>query len=118
VPSSMSPYLEFPDEDALVERLERIPSPPSGDGLCRTIASRLAGRTIDSAAFSFMLIEILHRHESEIGEDIGSFLPRCILALTDDEDLARSARAAFRELGPPSVDRTGPGERDEGEIPK
>lgn len=69
------------------------------------IASRLAGRTIDSAAFSFMLIEILHRYEPEIGEDIASFLPKCILALTDDEDLARSARAAFRELGPPSADR-------------
>jgi hypothetical protein len=114
-----SPYLEFPGEEALVERLQEMPpGRTSREGLYRMIASRLAGRTIDSAAFSFMLIEILHRYESEIGEEISSFLPRCILALTDDEDLARSARAAFRELGPRSPDRSHRAARSEGDPPK
>ena len=98
----MSSYVEFPGAEELVERLRRIGSGwPPRDGIYRSIASQLAERTLDSAAFSFMLIELLHRHAAEVGEDLSTFLPKCILALTDDEDLARSARAAFRELGPP-----------------
>ena len=97
----MKSYVELPGEEALLERLRRIDSGwPPREKIYQVIARQLAGHTMDSAAFSFMLIELLHRLKSELGEDLESFLPKCVLALTEDEDLARSARAAFQELGP------------------
>ena len=99
----MSSYVEFPDKEALLERLRRIDHGwPPREAIYEVIASQLAGRTLESAAFSFMLIELLHRKKEVVGEELGTFLPKCILALTDDEELARSARGAFRELGPQS----------------
>ena len=98
----MSSYLEFPDRDALLERLRRIDAGwPPREGVYEAIAMQLAGRTLDSAAFSFILIELLHRQKDAVGENLASFLPKCILALTEDEELAHSAREAYEELGPP-----------------
>ena len=99
----MLPYIEFPNEEALLERLGRMDyGSPMRQAVFQSIASRFAGRTLESAAFSFMLIELLHREKSAIGEELHRFLPKCVLALTEDEDLARAARAAFQELGPPT----------------
>jgi hypothetical protein len=99
----MKSYVEFSTEEELLERLHRIDYGwPPRDRVYEAIAHQLAGRTMDSAAFSFMLIELLHRQKGEIGEDLEVFLPKCVFALTEDEDLARSARAAFQELGPPA----------------
>jgi hypothetical protein len=99
----MTSYVELPGEEALLERLRRIDYGwPPREKIYEIIARQLAGRTMDSAAFSFMLIELLHRKKEAVGEDLETFLPKCVLALTEDEDLARSARAAFQELGPPS----------------
>jgi hypothetical protein len=97
----MKSYVELPGEEALLERLRRIDFGwPPREGIYEVIARQLAGRTMDSAAFSFMLIELLHRKKDAVGEELETFLPKCVLALTEDEDLARSARAAFQELGP------------------
>jgi len=100
----MSSYIEFPDKETLLERLRRLDYggwPPRG-GIYEAIANQLADRTIESAAFSFILIELLHRQTAIVGEELWSFLPKCVFALTEDEELARSARDAFEELGPPS----------------
>jgi hypothetical protein len=100
----MSSYLEFPDKETLLERLRRLDYGgwPPRESIYESIATRLADRTLESAAFSFILIELLHRQKVIVGEELWSFLPKCVLALTEDEELARSARAAFEELGPPS----------------
>ncbi|MDH3255126.1 MAG: hypothetical protein OEM62_09055 [Acidobacteriota bacterium] len=96
----MSSYLEFPGREALLERLRRIDAGwPPREGVFEAIAAQLAERTVDSAAFSFILIELLHRQKDAVGENLATFLPKCILALTDDEELAHSARAAYEELG-------------------
>ena len=70
------------------------------DLVFQKVAKQLDSRTLDNAAFSFLLMEMLHRFEWALGEDAGQFLPKCILALTGDSDLAKSARKAYNELGP------------------
>lgn len=96
----MTTYLEFSDAESLLGRLRSIDAGwPPRERLYDAIATQLATRTLDSAAFSFLLIELLHRHRDEVGEDLGTFLPKCILALTEDRELADSARAAYHELG-------------------
>ncbi len=96
----MSHYITFPPAREILRRLEGMDGfRPDRGGLYRTIAARLDGKTFDSAAFALFLIELLHRHEGPAGEDLAEFLPRCILVLSDDEELADSARRAFREFG-------------------
>ena len=70
------------------------------DLVFQKVAKQLDSRTLDNAAFSFLLMEMLHRFEWALGEDAGQFLPKCILALTGDSDLATAAREAYDELGP------------------
>jgi hypothetical protein len=76
-----------------------------GDGdssteLYETIADALHSRTFDAASFSFLLIELLHRHEDLIEEGLNVFLPICVWTLTGDRELSEAARKAFAELGP------------------
>ena len=96
----MLSYITFPPQGTILARLRRIDRGSTDrEPLFVKIAERLDSRTLDSAAFSFLLIELLHRHVELVGEDLGSFLPKCILALTGDHELSKAARAAFDELG-------------------
>ena len=97
----MSQYNVFPSVEEIFRRLEGMDGyRPDRQQLYGQIAERLAGKTFDSAAFALLLIELLHRHEGPELDDLAEFLPRCILTLSGDEELAESARQAFRELGP------------------
>lgn len=96
----MLSYIAFPPKGTILSRLRKIDGDsPRREELFATIAETLDSRTLDSAAFSFLLIELLHRHEELVEEELSTFLPRCILALTGDRELSRAARAAFHELG-------------------
>ena len=97
----MTQYKSFPSTEEICRRLEAMDGyRPDRGALYSRIAERLAGKTFDNAAFALMLIELLHRHEGPEVDDLAEFLPRCILTLSGDEELAESARQAFRELGP------------------
>ena len=97
----MAQYKSFPPIDEIFRRLEAMDGyRPDRLELYGQIAERLAGKTFDNAAFALLLIELLHRHKGPEIDDLAEFLPRCILTLTADEELAASARQAFSELGP------------------
>ena len=96
----MLSYIAFPPKGAILSRLRTL----DGDSAQRErlydrIAETLDSRTLDGAALSFLLIELLHRHEELVEEELSTFLPKCILALTRDQELSQAARAAFVELG-------------------
>ncbi len=94
-------FVRLQPEQEILERLRLIDGHSRArDLVFQKIAKQLDSRTLDSAAFSFLLMEMLHRFEWALGEDAGQFLPKCILALTKDSDLAASAREAYEELGP------------------
>ena len=94
-------YVELPSEAEILERLRAIGGGSRArDLVFQKVAKQLASRTLDNAAFSFLLMEMLHRFEWALGEEAAQFLPKCILALTGDSELATSARAAYDELGP------------------
>ena len=96
-----SNFVELPAEAQILERLRAIEGPSRArDLVFQKVARQLDGRTLDSAAFSFLLMEMLHRFEWALGEEAALFLPKCILALTGDEELASAAREAYDELGP------------------
>lgn len=98
-------YVELQAESEILERLRAIEGESRArDLVFQKIAKQLDSRTLDNAAFSFLLMEMLHRFEWALGEDAGQFLPKCILALTGDSDLATSARQAYNELGPAGDD--------------
>jgi hypothetical protein len=97
----LAQYKSFPPIEEIYERLEAMDGyRPDRADLYSQIAERLAGKTFDDAAFALLLIELLHRHDGPQVDDLAEFLPRCILTLSGDEELADSARQAFRELGP------------------
>lgn len=94
-------FVELQSENEILERLRALEGQSRArDLVFQKIAKQFDSRTLDNAAFSFLLMEMLHRFEWALGEDAGQFLPKCILALTGDSDLAASAREAYNELGP------------------
>jgi len=98
-------FVELQAESEILERLRAIDGHSRArDLVFQKVAKQLDRRTLDSAAFSFLLMEMLHRFEWALGEDAGQFLPKCILALTGDAELATSARQAYDELGPAGDD--------------
>ena len=99
-------FVKLQGHDQILERLRAIDGHSRArDLVFQKVAKQLDSRTLDSAAFSFLLMEMLHRFEWALGEDAGQFLPKCILALTEDSDLAASAREAYNELGPSDDDK-------------
>ncbi len=105
----MQHFVELPDREVILARLRTLgPNSRARDLVFQKIANQLDDRTLDSAAFSFLLIELLHRFEWALGEEPASFLPKCIRALTGDDELADAARKAFDELGPADDDGTPP----------
>ncbi|MDH3745105.1 MAG: hypothetical protein OES47_08400 [Acidobacteriota bacterium] len=96
----MLSYFTFPPREIIVSRLRRIEGGAgSRDELFAKIAETLQSRTLDAAAFSFLLIELMHRHEDLVEEDLATFIPKCVDALTGDRELSQAARDAFDELG-------------------
>ena len=94
-------FVNLPPEDQILDKLRALGSGSRArDLVFQKLAKQLASRTLDNAAFSFLLMELLHRFEWALGEEAVQFLPKCILALTGDEELATAARAAYDELGP------------------
>ena len=94
-------FVRLPPESEILVRLRAIGAGSRArDLVFQKVAKQLDSRTLDWAAFSFLLMEMLHRFEWALGEEAAQFLPKCILALTDDSELATSARAAYDELGP------------------
>ena len=94
-------FVKLPPEAEILVRLRAIEGHSRArDLVLQEVARQLESRTLDNAAFSFLVMEMLHRFEWALGEEAAHFLPKCILALTGDSDLATSARAAYDELGP------------------
>ncbi len=92
----------MPSRERLVERLTAAGGSWEGrEELFAELAEHLAGRTLDKAAFAFLVIELLHRRAAQLPETVRGFLPKCVFALTGDDELAESARAAFAELSAP-----------------
>jgi AcrR family transcriptional regulator len=93
-------YLEFPGKDAiLASLLEVVPEVPRRRRLLEDVAERLDSRTYDSAAFVFILMEIFYNHAD--GEELGKvedLLSVCVVALSQDPQLGRSAAEAYREI--------------------
>lgn len=105
----MSNFVELPAEPEILERLRAIEGQSRArDLVFQKVARQLDGRTLDNAAFSFLLMEMLHRFEWALGEEAAHFLPKCILALTGDRELAAAAREAYDELGPAEDDDSEP----------
>lgn len=99
-------FVKLQAESEILDRLRAIAGHSRArDLVYQKVAKQLDSRTLDSAAFSFLLMQMLHRFEWALGEDVGQFLPKCILALTGDADLAASAREAYDELGPEDSER-------------
>lgn len=100
-------FVKLPAEKDILERLRPIEGHSRArDLVFQKVAKQLDSRTLDNAAFSFLLMEMLHRFEWALGEEAAHFLPKCILALTGDSELATSAREAYDELGPAEDERT------------
>ncbi len=96
----MLSYFTFPKKGAIVSRLERMEGETGERSeLFDKIAETLDSRTLDAAAFSFLLIELMHRYEDLVREDLATFIPKCVAALTGDHELSQAAKAAFDELG-------------------
>ncbi len=94
-------FVKMQAENEILERLRALEGHSRArDLVFQKVAKQFGSRTLDNAAFAFLLMEMLHRFEWALGEDAGQFLPKCILALTGDSDLASSAREAYDELGP------------------
>lgn len=91
-------FIDFPSKDEIVARLRRMDESPRLMPLYETIGDRLAARTYESSASAFILIEMLYEYEESAGDDMSYLLPRSVLTLTGDRDLALSALGAFNEI--------------------
>jgi hypothetical protein len=95
----ISDFIDFPPREEILRRLRAVDdSSQHLESLYAEISGRLAGRTYERSASAFILIEILYDHEETHGADMSYLLPRYVLALTEDRDLALSALGAFNEI--------------------
>ena len=97
-PDAVSDFIDFPSKDEIVARLRSVDESPHLQGLYETIGERLAARTYESSASAFIIIEMLYEFEESAGSDMSYLLPRSVLTLTGDRDLALSALGAFNEI--------------------
>lgn len=95
----MSDFIGFPPAEEIVRSLRSIDEGESWqEELYRAIADRLGSRVYDGAACTFILMEILHEFEDAHGQDLRRLLAMCIVALTQDAQLADSAMDTFDEI--------------------
>ena len=91
-------FIDFPSKDEIVALLRTMDESPRLLPLYENIGDRLAARTYESSASAFILIEMLYEYEESAGDDMSYLLPRSVLTLTGDRDLALSALGAFNEI--------------------
>jgi hypothetical protein len=95
----ISDFIDFPPREEILSRLRAVDdSSQQLDVLYANIAERLAARTYERSASAFILIEIIYEFEESHGSDMSYLLPRYVLTLTGDRDLALSALGAFNEI--------------------
>jgi hypothetical protein len=97
-PDAVNDFIDFPSKDEIVERLRSMDESPHLLSLYETIGERLAAKTYESSASAFIIIEMLYEFEEAAGSDMSYLLPRSVLTLTGDRDLALSALGAFNEI--------------------
>ena len=97
-PDAVSDFIDFPSKEEIVARLRTMDESPHLMPLYEIIGDRLAARTYESSASAFILIEMLYEYEESAGDDMSYLLPRSVLTLTGDRDLALSALGAFNEI--------------------
>ena len=91
-------FIDFPSKDEIVALLRTMDESPRLLPLYEDIGERLGARTYESSASAFILIEMLYEYEESAGDDMSYLLPRSVLMLTGDRDLALSALGAFNEI--------------------
>ncbi len=95
----MSDFIGFPPAEEILKSLRSIDrGEPWQEELYRAIADRLGSRVYDGAACTFILMEVLHEFEDTHGQDLRRLLALCIVALTQDPELAESAMETFDEI--------------------
>src|SRR5687768_14004577 len=97
-PDARNDFIDFPSKDEIVALLRTMDESPRLLPLYEDIGERLAARTYESSASAFILIEMLYEYEESAGDDMSYLLPRSVLTLTGDRDLALSALGAFNEI--------------------
>jgi hypothetical protein len=114
---TITDFIEFPPRDAILSKLREIDdSSEDLEELFQGIAERLAARTYERSASAFILIELVYDFEESHDGEWSFVLPRAIMSLTGDRDLALTALSAFNEIkdaiGPsaePTAERGGNG---------
>ena len=104
---TITDFIEFPPRDAILSKLREIDdSSEDLEELFQGIAERLAARTYERSASAFILIELVYDFEESHDGEWSFVLPRAIMSLTGDRDLALTALSAFNEIkdaiGPPA----------------
>jgi hypothetical protein len=97
-PDAVSDFIDFPSKEEIVARLRAMDESPRLMPLYEIIGERLAARTYESSASAFILIEMLYDYEESAGDDMSYLLPRSVLVLTGDRELALSALGAYNEI--------------------
>ena len=99
MPTLQTEFLNFPSKPEIVATLSQVQEvTPRTLDLFGAIGTRLDSRTYDAAAFTFILMEVIHEYEVHWGENLGHFLPASVVALTGDQQLAKTALEAFEEI--------------------
>jgi hypothetical protein len=92
-------FIDFPPKEEILARLRAVDESSQGlEELYQGIADRLAAKTYERSASAFILIEVMYDFEESHGADMSYLLPRYVLSLTGDRDLALSALGAFNEI--------------------
>lgn len=104
---TITDFIEFPPREAILSKLREIDdSTDELEQLFDVIAERLAARTYERSASAFILIELVYDFEESHEGEWSFVLPRAIMSLTGDRDLALTALSAFNEIkdaiGPPA----------------
>lgn len=110
---TITDFIEFPPREAILSKLrEADDSSEEIEELYGVIADRLAARTYERSASAFILIELVYDFEETHEGEWSYVLPRAIMSLTGDRDLALTALSAFNEI----KDAIGPSEAEVSEL--
>jgi hypothetical protein len=95
----MDNFLHFPPREEILEQLAGINTRlPWRTGFYETLATRLDSRVYDSAAFTFVLTELLYEQAGGTLTEEPVLLADVILALTQNRHLAISALQTLDEI--------------------
>ncbi|MDH3743952.1 MAG: hypothetical protein OES47_02490 [Acidobacteriota bacterium] len=95
----MSNFIQFPARGEILGQLAALDySGHWHNRFCEELATRLDSRVYDSAAFTFVLTEILYEHTEDEVEEGPEVVADVILALTHDRQLAIAALQTLDEI--------------------